>query len=62
MQEIADVIGDTNADVHIIGGEPTLVGIDTHKQYLSILSKLPSSKIMIVTALQNARAVKVIND
>ncbi|CAC9641528.1 radical SAM/SPASM domain-containing protein [bacterium endosymbiont of Bathymodiolus sp. 5 South] len=59
MQEIADVIGDTNADVHIIGGEPTLVGIDTHKQYLSILSKLPSSKIMIVTALQNARAVKV---
>jgi sulfatase maturation enzyme AslB (radical SAM superfamily) len=33
MQEIADVIGDTNADVHIIGGEPTLVGIDTHKQW-----------------------------
>ncbi len=59
MQEIADVIGDTHADVHIIGGEPTLVSIDTHKQYLSILSKLKNSKIMIVTALQNARAVKV---
>ncbi len=59
MQEIADVIGNTYADVHIIGGEPTLVSIDTHKQYLSILSKLKNSKIMIVTALQNARAVKV---
>ncbi|WP_369177893.1 radical SAM/SPASM domain-containing protein [Candidatus Thiodubiliella endoseptemdiera] len=59
MQEIAEVIGDTCADVHIIGGEPTLVSIDTHKQYLSILSKLKNSKIMIVTALQNARAVKV---
>lgn len=59
MQEIADVIGDTHADVHIIGGEPTLVSIDTHKQYLSILSKLKNSKTMIVTALQNARAVKV---
>lgn len=59
MQEIADVIGDTDADVHIIGGEPTLVSIDTHKQYLSILSILKYSKIMIVTALQNARAVKV---
>ena len=59
MQEIADVIGDDYVDVHIIGGEPTLVSIDTHKQYLSILSKLKNSKIMIVTALQNARAVKV---
>lgn len=59
MQEIADEVGDTNADVHIIGGEPTLVSIDAHKQYLSILSKLKNSKIMIVTALQNARAVKV---
>ncbi|SFV85797.1 hypothetical protein MNB_SUP05-SYMBIONT-4-1263 [hydrothermal vent metagenome] len=59
MQEIANVIGDTYADVHIIGGEPTLVSIDTHKQYLPILSKLKNSKIMIVTALQNARAVKV---
>ncbi len=59
MQEIADVIGDTNADVHIIGGEPTLLSMDTHKQYLLILSKLKNSKIMIVTALQNARAVKV---
>ncbi len=59
LQEIADVIKDTHADVHIIGGEPTLVSINTHKQYLSILSTLKNSKIMIVTALQNARAVKV---
>jgi hypothetical protein len=27
MQEIANVIGDTNADVHIIGGEPTHMDI-----------------------------------
>jgi radical SAM protein with 4Fe4S-binding SPASM domain len=59
LQDIAHVIKDTHADVHIIGGEPTLVSIDTHKQYLSILSTLKNSKIMIVTALQNARAVKV---
>lgn len=59
MQEIADVIGDTHADVHIIGGEPTLVSVDTHKQYLKVLSKLKNVKIMIVTALQNSRAVKV---
>ncbi len=59
MEEIAKAIGDIDADVHIIGGEPTLVSIDTHKRYLSILSKLKNSKIMIVTALQNARAVKV---
>jgi radical SAM protein with 4Fe4S-binding SPASM domain len=59
MQEIADTIGDSYADVHIIGGEPTLVSIDIHRQYLKILSLLKNSKIMIVTALQNARAVKV---
>jgi radical SAM protein with 4Fe4S-binding SPASM domain len=59
MQDIANVIKDTHADVHIIGGEPTLVSINTHQQYLSILSTLKNSKIMIVTALQNARAVKV---
>jgi len=59
LQEIANVIKDTHADVHIIGGEPTLVSINTHQQYLSILSTLKNSKIMIVTALQNARAVKV---
>jgi radical SAM protein with 4Fe4S-binding SPASM domain len=59
LQEIAHVIKDTHADVHIIGGEPTLVSINTHQQYLSILSTLKNSRIMIVTALQNARAVKV---
>jgi hypothetical protein len=91
MQEIANVIGDTNADVHIIGANPVLLNrhmrtktlaiiklITTNTrsyplhcsslmsfsnsrfiECITILSKLPSSKIMIVTALQNARAVKV---
>jgi hypothetical protein len=36
MQEIANVIGDTNADVHIIGGEPTLVGIAPSEFFTSL--------------------------
>jgi len=59
MREIADLIADTAAEVHIIGGEPTLVNIETHKAYLKILKPLKNTTIALVTALQNNRAVKI---
>lgn len=59
MIDIASEIGSSEVEVHIIGGEPTLVPESIHIQYLKALSPLPNTEISIVTALQSERALKI---
>lgn len=59
MKDIANNIGNQHADVHIIGGEPTLVPYDIHQKYIEFLRPLPNATLAIVTALQSQRALKI---